>query len=606
LTSPPPSTKPLPSLVVPAAPAASTRRLVGRLLRDHVRPYAGRLMLALGMMAVVAGTTATLAKLMEPVLDQVFTNRDPSMLREVALTVLVVFAVKGLASYGEAVVMNGVGQRIVADLQASLFDRLIHADLAYFNDTSTGTLISHFTNDANLLRSAVSNSLTGMGKDSLTLLALVGVMFYQDWLLAVIAFFAFPTAVMPIRRLGKRMRKVSTNTQLELGRFTTLLDQVFQGARHVKAYAMEDEESARARAVIDRLYTLAFKAGKVRAASHPIMETLGGIAIVAVILYGGAQVIDGARTTGTFFSFITALLLAYEPVKRLANLNNALQEGLAAAQRLFASLDTEPKIRDAAAARPLAVGSGEVRFERVSFGYRPGTAALEEISLTVPDGKTAALVGPSGAGKSTLLNLIPRFYDVTAGRVTIDGQDVRTVTMRSLRGAIGLVAQEVGLFDDTVRANIAYGRRDATEAELVAAATGAAAHDFIMALPQGYDTPVGELGIKLSGGQRQRLAIARAMLKDAPILLLDEATSALDTESERQVQGALRKLMRGRTTLVIAHRLSTVVDADVIYVIEAGRVIEQGSHAELLARGGAYARLYALQFSEQDRIGIAV
>jgi subfamily B ATP-binding cassette protein MsbA len=596
----------LPSSAVPGAPAESTRRLVGRLLRDHVRPYAGRLALAFAMMAVVAGTTATLAKLMEPVLDQVFTNRDPLMLRAIALTVLVVFAVKGLASYGEAVVMNGVGQRIVADLQAALFDRLIHADLAYFNDTSTGTLISHFTNDANLLRSAVSNSLTGIGKDSLTLLALVGVMFYQDWLLAVIAFFAFPTAVMPILKLGRRMRKVSTNTQLELGRFTTLLDQVFQGARHVKAYGMEDAESARARAVIDRLYALAFKAGKVRAASHPIMETLGGVAIVAVILYGGAQVIDGARTTGTFFSFITALLLAYEPVKRLANLNNALQEGLAAAQRLFASLDTEPKIRDAADARPLAVTSGEVRFERVSFGYGAGSAAVDAVSLTVPAGKTAALVGPSGAGKSTLLNLIPRFYDVTAGRVTIDGQDVRTVTMRSLRGAIGLVAQEVGLFDDTVRANIAYGRRDATEDEIVAAARNAAAHDFIMALPRGYDTPVGELGIKLSGGQRQRLAIARAMLKDAPILLLDEATSALDTESERQVQAALRLLMRGRTTLVIAHRLSTVVDADIIYVIEAGRVIEQGSHAELLARGGAYARLYALQFSEQDRIGIAV
>ena len=593
-----------------AVPPASTQALVGRLLRDHVRPYAGRLALALVLMAIVAASTATLAKLMEPVLDQVFTNRDPAALRQVALVVLVVFAVKGLASYGEAVLMNGVGQRIIADLQAALFGRLIHADLAFFNDTATGSLISHFTNDANLLRGAVSNSLTGIGKDTLTLVALVGVMFYQDWLLALIAFFAFPTAVLPIRKLGKRMRKVSTSTQLELGRFTTLLDQVFQGARHVKAYGMEQAETTRASALIDRLYRLAFKAGKVRAASHPIMETLGGIAIVAVILYGGAQVIEGARTTGTFFSFITALLLAYEPVKRLANLNNSLQEGLAAAQRLFASLDAEPQIRDAADARPLEVARGEVRFERVSFGYRTGSAALDEISLTVPAGKTAALVGPSGAGKSTILNLIPRFYDVGAGRVTIDGQDVRKVTLASLRGAIGLVAQEVGLFDDSVRANIAYGRPAASEAEIVAAARAAAAHDFITALPEGYDTPVGELGIKLSGGQRQRLAIARAMLKDAPILLLDEATSALDTESERQVQAALRLLMRGRTVLVIAHRLSTVVDADIIYVIEAGRVVEQGSHAELLARGGAYARLHALQFSEQapppDRIGIAV
>jgi len=363
-------------------------------LRDHVRPYAGRLGLALGLMAIVAGMTATLAKLMEPVLDQVFTARDPLALRQVALVVLVVFMVKGLASYGEAVVMNGVGQRIVADLQIALFGRLIHADLAYFNDTATGVLISHFTNDANLLRSAVSNSLTGIGKDTLTLAFLVGLMFYQDWLLALVAFFAFPTAVMPILRLGKRMRKVSTSTQQELGRFTSLLDQVFQGARHVKAYGMEDAEAMRARTVIDRLYRLAFKAGKVRAASHPIMETLGGIAIVAVILYGGAQVIEGVRTTGTFFSFITALLLAYEPVKRLANLNNSLQEGLAAAQRLFASLDTEPLIRDATDARKLAVTRGEVRFERVSFGYRVGgAAALEDIALVVPAGKTARWSG---------------------------------------------------------------------------------------------------------------------------------------------------------------------------------------------------------------------
>ncbi len=595
-----------PSLSSPPAPAAqSTGPLVRRLVRDHVGRYANRLVLALVLMAIAAGATATLAKLIEPVLDLVFTNHDAAMLREVALVVLVVFAVKGLAAYGEAVVMNGVGQRIVADLQTALFGKLIHADLAFFNDTPTGALISHFTNDANLLRGAVSSTLTGIGKDALTLVFLVAVMFDQDWVLALVAFLAFPSALFPILKLGRRMRRVSTSTQLELGHFTTLLDQVFQGARHVKAYAMEAYEAARARAAIERLYRLAFRAGKVRAASSPIMETLGGIAIVAVIVYGGAQVIAGARTTGTFFSFITALLLAYEPVKRLANLNTSLQEGLAAAERVFRSLDIEPAIRDRSGAKPLAVARGEVRFERVSFAYRPGGAALDAVSLVVPAGRTAALVGASGAGKSTILNLIPRFYEVGAGRVAIDGQDVRAVTLASLRGAIALVAQEVGLFDDSVRANIAYGRPGASDAEIVAAARAAAAHEFIVGLPEGYDTPVGELGVKLSGGQRQRLAIARAMLKDAPILLLDEATSALDTESERQVQSALRQLMRGRTVLVIAHRLSTVIDADLIYVIEAGRVIEQGSHAELLARGGAYARLYALQFSEQERVGVA-
>jgi subfamily B ATP-binding cassette protein MsbA len=583
----------------------STLSLVRRLVAEHVRPYAGRLAMALLMMALVAGCTALLAKLIEPVLDQVFTNRDKSMLVEVALAILATFMVKGFATYSQSVTMNYVGQRIVADLQIRLFEHVLRADLAFFNNSSTGALVSHFTNDANLLRGAVSNTLTGIGKDVLTLVFLIAVMFYQDWLLALVAFGAFPTAILPILKLGKRMRRVSANTQAELGQFTTLLDQVFQGARHVKAYSMEAYETGRARTIIERLFRLVHKAGKVRSASHPIMETLGGVAIVAVIVYGGAQVIDGSRTTGTFFSFITALLLAYEPVKRLANLNSSLQEGLAAAQRVFDALDVEPMIKDAPGATPLAVSRGEVRFEGVSFGYRADIPALRGLDLVVPAGRTAALVGPSGAGKSTILNLIPRFYDVDAGRVTIDGSDLRQATLASLRGSIGLVSQEVSLFDDTVRANIAYGRQGASDAEIVAAATAAAAHDFIMALPQGYDTLVGEFGVRVSGGQRQRLAIARAMLKDAPILLLDEATSALDTESERQVQAALKQLMQGRTTLVIAHRLSTVVDADVIYVIEAGRVAEQGTHAELLARGGSYARLYSLQFAEEDEASAA-
>ncbi len=583
----------------------STVVLVRRLLVEHVHRHVGRLAVALLLMMVVAGCTAIYAKLTEPVLDDVFTQRNSTALVEIAVAVMATFLIKGFASYGQAVVMNRVGQRIVADLQKRMFDHVIHADLAFFNNAQTGVLISRFTNDASLLRSAVSNTLTGIGKDFLTLVSLIGVMFYQDWRLALISFVAFPAAILPINKLGRRMRRVSSNTQAELGQFATLLDQVFQGARHVKAYAMEAYESDRAHVLIERLFKLNHRAGKVRAASHPIMESLGGVAIVLVIVYGGTQVIEGVRTTGTFFSFITALLLAYEPVKRMANLNSSLQEGLAAAQRVFAALDLAPTITQAPEARPLAVGAGEVVFDRVSFGYLPGRAALNDISLTVPAGRTAALVGASGAGKSTVLNLIPRFYDVEAGAVRIDGQDVRDVTFNSLRGAIGLVSQEVSLFDDTVRANIAYGRPGASFDEIVAAAQAAAAHDFILGLPEGYDTLVGELGVKLSGGQRQRLAIARAMLKDAPILLLDEATSALDSESERLIQSALRRLMAGRTVLVIAHRLSTVIDADIIYVMDQGRVIEQGSHAELLARGGAYARLYRLQFSDQEEAGDA-
>jgi subfamily B ATP-binding cassette protein MsbA len=391
-----------------------------------------------------------------------------------------------------------------------------------------------------------------------------------------------------------------------MGQFMTLLSQSFQGARHVKAYGMEAHETSRAREFIETLFRIYQRAARIRAVASPMMETLGGVAVALVILYGGHQVLHGVRTPGTFFSFITALLLAYQPLKSLASLNVSLQEGLAAAQRIFAVLDIEPDIRDKPEASDLKISGGEIRFDRVDFSYANGANALTGVSLMAPAGKRVALVGASGAGKSTMLNLVPRFYDVAAGAITVDGQDLRDVKVASLRAVIALVSQEVTLFDDTVRANIAYGRFGASEAEIVAAAKAAAADEFIRAMPQGYDTMVGEHGLRLSGGQRQRIAIARAMLKNAPILLLDEATSALDTESERQVQDALDSLMQGRTTMVIAHRLSTVISADLIYVMEGGRVVEQGTHAELLRREGVYARLYMLQFAGQAPLPLSV
>jgi subfamily B ATP-binding cassette protein MsbA len=396
------------------------------------------------------------------------------------------------------------------------------------------------------------------------------------------------------------MRGVAINFQDEMGRYNSLLSQVFQGARHVKAYGMEAHETGRAVALTERIFRLVEKASRTRAASSPVMETLGGIGVALVILYGGWQVMHHESTAGTFMSFVTAMLLAYAPFKALAGVNVMVQEGLAAAQRIFELLDVEPAIQDRPDARPLTVSAGAIRLEHVRFAYGTGETVLDGIDLDIPAGCKVALVGPSGAGKSTILNLVPRFYDVTGGRVLIDGMDVRDATLASVRAAIGLVSQEVSLFDDTVRANIAYGRPGASDAEIEAAARAAAAHDFILGLPQGYDTVVGELGIRLSGGQRQRLAIARAMLKNAPILLLDEATSALDTESERQVQDALKRLMTGRTSVVIAHRLSTVIDADLIYAMEQGRVVEAGRHAELLAKGGTYARLWAMQFADED------
>ena len=556
-------------------------------MRDEVRPHVRRLALAAGCMVVVAATTAAYAYMMEPVLNEVFANKNRDMLVVLPLIVVAIFVVKGLAGYGQAVLMNQVSQRIIADLQTRMFAHLMRADLAFYHDTATGTLISRFTNDVNLLRAAVSTALTGIVKELLTLVFLVGVMIYQQWALALIACVIFPIAILPVVKIGKRMRKVSARTQTHVGRFTALLDETFRGARHVKAYGMEAYETGRAKDVVEELYTLICKAMRTRALASPIMENLGGVAIAVVIFYGGWQVIDGTTTTGAFFSFITALLLAYQPMKTLANLNANLQEGLAAAQRIFELLDTAPGIADRADARPLAIEAGAIVFDDVRFAYGDAAPALNGVTLEVPAGRTAALVGPSGAGKSTILNLIPRFYDV--------GEDLRDVTIASLRGAIGLVSQEVSLFNDTVRANIAYGRAGASDRDIRAAAEAAAAAGFIEALPDGYETIVGEHGVKLSGGQRQRIAIARAMLKNAPILLLDEATSSLDSESERLVQAALDRLKTGRTTLVIAHRLSTVTDADIIYVVEDGRVVEQGSHGELLARNGLYARLFAIQ-----------
>ena len=587
-----------------AAQGADSFVLVRRLVRDFIRRHIGKIGIAFLCMAIAAASTAARAWLMEPALDRIFVARDASLLLVIGGAALILALSKGVADYGESVLMARVGQRVIADVQATLFARLMRADLAYFNANASGLLISRFTNDVVLLRFAAANVLAAIGRDAVTVAFLVGLMFYQDWLLALVAFIAFPLAIRPIRSIGRRIRRVSANTQVELGLLTTLLSQTFQGIRHVKAYGMEAYEERRAGGLFERIYGLADRANRTRARAAPIMEALGGAAIAMVIVYGGHQVIASARTPGAFFSFITALLLAYQPIKNLANLNAQLQEGLAAAQRIFEVLDIEPTIRDIPRAAELRVTGGEVRFSDVRFGYHSGGVALDDISLVVPAGNTVALVGPSGAGKSTMLNLIPRFYDVDRGQIAIDGQDVRSVTLASLRGAIALVAQEVSLFDDTVRANIAYGRPGASEAEIAAAARASGADAFVRELPQGYDTLVGEHGIRLSGGQRQRLTIARAMLKDAPILLLAEANSALDSESERQGQAALRKLMQGRTTIVIAHRLSTVVGADMICVLDRGRIIESGRHSDLLAHDGLYARLYRTQFAP-ERISAA-
>ena len=578
----------------------TTYALVKRLLKESVRPYLKWIGFALVGMVFVAGATAAMAWLMKPVINDVFVAKNKEFLLPISIAVLVTFAIKGFANYAQSVIMHYVGQRIITDTQHRLYGHLTRMDLSFFHQTPTGSLISRFTVDINMMRAAVSNALTGIGKDFLTLIFLVGVMFIQDRYLAVIAFVVFPVAILPIVKLGQRIRKVTVSTQEEIGQFTTLLEQTIQGARVVKAYRMEEYEKGRFRKIAERVFQLVFKSARIRSMASPIMETLGGVAVALVIFYGGFRVIEESMNPGAFFSFITALLLAYEPMKRLANLNASLQEGLASAQRLFGLLDTKPNIIDKPDAATLKIKGGNIVLNQVNFSYIPKHPVINGVSLSVPAGKLVALVGPSGAGKSTILNLIPRFYEVDSGIIKIDGIDVQDVTLDSLRRNIALVSQEIILFDDTVRANIAYGRPDASEKEITQAAKNAAAHDFIEAMSNGYDTYVGERGTKVSGGQRQRLAIARAMLKNAPILLLDEATSSLDAESEREVQAALMELMKGRTTLVIAHRLSTVIEADLIHVIDNGKLVESGNHPELLSKNGTYARLYALQFKEQQ------
>ncbi|AWN44226.1 ABC transporter ATP-binding protein [Methylobacterium durans] len=576
-----------------------TLPLIWRVWREWLSPHRGTLAVVLVLIALVGAATGLYPMLIKSAFDA-FDNKDIGALAYGPLIVIAVTSVRGFALFGQTVLTNRVVTRVEADMQAALYGHLIESDLAQLARESPAAFTQRFTTDFAFIKEALTRISTVLLRDVAMLIGLVAALIWMDPLLTLIAAVTVPFVAGPIGRIGKKLRRVSTTTQEQMGATASLISESLAGARVAKTYALEGYLKGRAAEALENVRRLKMKTANARGRLDPLLEVGGGVAVAAVLMLVGQRVMSGERTVGDFTGYTAALLLAAQPARALGTLNAILQEAAAALQRYFALMDEAPRIREAPGATPLAAGPGEIRFEAVRFRYREDVPALEGIDLTVPAGRTTALVGRSGSGKSSLLNLVPRLYDVTGGRVTIDGQDVRAVTIPSLRAAVAVVSQEVVLFDDTIAANIGFGRPGATEAEIEAAARAAAAHDFIVRLPEGYGFRVGPAGGRLSGGERQRISLARAFLKDAPILLLDEATSALDSESERLVQGALERLMRGRTTLVIAHRLSTVREADQIVVMEAGRVVETGTHAALMAGAGTYARLHRLQLSDGE------
>lgn len=576
--------------------------LIERMLRSYLRPYLGLLGITVLLNVIIAATTGALPWFIQQAIDEVFENKNTDMLLLVPLGVIVISLLKGVATFGSNVIMNSVGQRSTANLQRDLFARLVHGDLAYVAQQHSGAYISIFMNDATRLRDTVSNIIVALIRHLLTMVALITFMFTINWHLALIyTVIVVPMGISAMRRLGRVTRSASRQGLQETSEFSTLIAETLSGLRIVKAYGQETDQIARAGSTIDRVLEFTMRAIRARAAASPAIEALGGIAVGAIIFVGGYQSMQGNLTAGEFMGFITALLAVYQPLRSVANMQTILQEGVSAGTRVFAILDSQDHIVDANKAVQLKTDKGAVHFDNVSFQYEGRELpALNNVSLDVKPGQTVALVGASGSGKSTLLNLTLRFFDVSAGVIEIDGQDIRSVTLNSLRHATALVTQDPFLFDDTIASNIAYGTPSADQAAIEQAAKQAAAHEFISELPDGYETRVGESGLRLSGGQKQRVAIARAMLKNAPILLLDEATSALDTASEQKVQTALNELMKGRTSLVIAHRLSTIMHADCIHVMQDGSIVESGAHDELLAQNGVYADLYQKQFAGEN------
>lgn len=570
-----------------------------------VKPYWTRIAIAVVCMILLSGINALIAYMVKPAIDEIFLKKDSTMLAVIPFALILAFLLKGSFDYGQEYLMGYVGNRVVTDIRDALYRHTQHLSLAFFHKITTGMLMSRIANDIGVLQRSVSDSIAKVMMNCFLIIGLTGVAFYQNWRLACVCFLILPWVMIPITRFGKKSKRYSRRSQEKIGHISTFLTETISGNRIVKAFCMENYENARFADENNRLFRIKIKTLKVSALSSPVIQSVGGLMAAATIYYGGSGVISGDITTGQFFSFIAALGMLYKPVQSMNKVNQQIQEGMAAAVRVFAIFDTVPDIADAPGATPMPLIQEALEFRAVSFRYEE-KPVLRDVSFRVNAGKTVAIVGPSGAGKTTIANLILRFYDVVSGGVFIDGVDIRERTIKSVRDQMAIVTQDTILFNDTVLNNIAYGSRDKSEQQIIAAARAAFAHDFIEHLPQGYQTIIGEQGARLSGGQRQKIAIARAILKGAPILILDEATSSLDSRSEKELQKALENLMQGKTTIMIAHRLSTVRNADRIIVMSDGTIAEEGSHEELLQHKGIYYSMYTIQSTPpQKKLSLA-
>lgn len=574
----------------------STTYLVKRITREYIISHWKILSISVVLMLVIAGTTALHAWLIKPALDSVFFEKDYHALIYIPIIVLIVTFVKGFATYFQLLTMNYLSLRITSEMRIRLYRHFITSDISKLHSKSSGDMIASIIGEIGAVVNLISISLNGFVKQLFTIVALVVVMFNQSLELSLVAFIGFPLAVYPIYKLGRKLRNLSFKNQEMAGKFNSQMSDTLQYSKLVKAYHCEEFEVKRMSLIVDSIYKMGKKLSRISLISSPFVESLAGFGVAAVIWYGGHQVISGATTPGAFFSFFTAMMMAYRPLKAVSGMNSSVQMGLAAASRLYTLFDEKPKIFDKPNAIELKETKGEVEFENVQFSYDENKITLDNLNFTVKAGQSVALVGHSGGGKSTIMSMILRFYDPSSGAVKLDGHNISDLTLKSLRGSMSVVNQEVMLFDDTILENIRYGKVDATEEQIFKAAKMAEADEFIQELPEKYNSKVGQNGIRLSGGQRQRIAIARAILYDAPILLLDEATSSLDPISEKLIKDALNSLMKNRTSIIIAHRLSTIIHCDKIIVIANGRVVEEGSHKELLEKNGAYSNLYLKQF----------